>query len=88
MARRFNTSPARIHYIRKIGWKTVDTPQADYDNGKARSGSANANSRLTDDDIRAIRASTEKPGIVAKRFSIIPDYVTMIRKRKVWKHVE
>lgn len=51
-------------------------------------GAANPNSRLTDDDIRAIRASTEKPGIVAKRFNIIPDYVTMIRKRKVWKHVE
>lgn len=50
-------------------------------------GTKNPNSRLSEADVHAIRASTEKPGILAKRFNIIPDYVTLIRKRKVWKHV-
>ncbi len=51
-------------------------------------GAANTNARLTDDDIRAIRLRTDKPRFVAKDYNITSDYVTMIRKRKVWKHVD
>lgn len=87
MAKALGLSVAAVHYIRRIGWRHVEG-SAEYDKGKSRAGGSNANARLTEDDIRAIRASDEKPGIVGKRYGILPDYVTSIRKRKAWKHVE
>jgi hypothetical protein len=51
-------------------------------------GESNPNAKLTADDVRAIRDSTEKPGTVAKQFGIIPEYVTKIRKRAAWAHID
>lgn len=85
VGRAYGVSPQVVFYIRKT-W----TPEREFKDGRSDSnkGGENPNSKLNDEDIRAIRGSDEKPGIVAKRYNITPDYVTMIRKRKVWKHVE
>jgi transposase-like protein len=82
VAREYGVSPQVVFYVRKAAGE--DTPA--YKSEAQRS--ANPNVRLTPDDIRAIRADTRKPRFVAADYGIIPDYVTMIRKRKVWKHVE
>lgn len=87
IAKALGLSVATVHYIRRIGWGHVEG-SAQYDKGKSRKGDKNANARLTADDVRAIRTSAEKPGIVGARYGILPDYVTSIRKRKAWKHVE
>jgi hypothetical protein len=89
LAELYGVTNGTIEYARKYGWKHIKVRAKKPVSGKVRAsqGANNKNSRLTDDDIRAIRASVDKPGIVAQRFGIIPDYVTMIRKRKVWKHV-
>lgn len=47
-----------------------------------------AGSSLTEDDIRAIRASTETGMIVAKRYGISQGTVSLIRSRETWRHVE
>lgn len=57
---------------------------------KANNGSMNGNSKLTEDDVRFIRANEGKikrPEL-AKRFGIRHDHVRDIQKRRVWKHVE
>jgi HNH endonuclease len=43
--------------------------------------------RLTEDDVRAIRASSERPKVVAQRFNVTHAHIYAIRKRKIWKHV-
>lgn len=46
-----------------------------------------AGSKLTDDDIRAIRGSTDKGYEIAAKFGISGPTVSMIRNRKIWTHV-
>lgn len=46
-----------------------------------------AGSKLTDDDIRAIRASEEKNVAIAARYGISQATVSMIRSRKIWTHI-
>lgn len=84
VARQYGVSPQVVFYIRNK-WNQA----AAYKDGRSETskGATNPNSRLTEQDIRSIRASVEKPGAVAKQFGITPDYVTLIRKRKVWKHI-
>jgi hypothetical protein len=89
LAEKYGVTPEAIQYARRNGWRHVQTETVKPISGKslATRGSNNSASKLTDDDVRKIRASTRKPGVVAKEFKIQPDYVTMIRKRKAWKHV-
>lgn len=47
-----------------------------------------AGSTLTDDDIRAIRASTDKGYVIAAKFGISQPTVSMIRRRRIWTHVQ
>lgn len=50
-------------------------------------GQANASAVLTEDDVRAIRASSE-PGIVlAARHKVTPATISKIKSRALWKHV-
>ena len=85
----YGVSDGTIKYVRDIGWKHLKVKAKKPVSGKsaATRGANNPIAKLTDDDVRAIRASTEKPGALAKQFGVVPDYVTLIRKRKVWKHV-
>jgi hypothetical protein len=45
------------------------------------------NSKLTEDDVRAIRASNQPWKLIAKQFSISVGNVAMIRSRKSWRHL-
>ena len=89
LAQVYGVSGGTIRYVREIGWTHLKVKAKKPVSGKsaATRGANNPIARLTDNDVRAIRASTEKPGALAKRFGIVPDYVTMIRKHKAWKHV-
>lgn len=43
--------------------------------------------RLTEDDVRYIRASKEPQKILAAKFGIDPSAISMVRTRRTWKHV-
>lgn len=43
--------------------------------------------RLSEDDIRAIRASTEAPQVLAAKFGLSRRHVRDIISRKVWRHL-
>lgn len=90
LAKKYGVTPEAINYARTRGWRHIKVKQVPWESGKsaATRGDRNANAKLTADTVRAIRASDEKPGVVARRYGIVPDYVTMIRKRLVWRHIE
>lgn len=90
VAREYQTSAAEIHYIRTQGWSNIPKPDIQYEDGRTLTsrGNANPNSRLTEEIVRAIRASDAKPGVLAKQYGIKPDTVTKIRRRLSWAHVE
>lgn len=52
-----------------------------------RRGESNANSKLTDDDVRAIRLSSLNGAQLARAYGLTRATVHMIRKRKIWKHI-
>ena len=58
-----------------------------YARGRAPIGVKHGRVRLTEDDVREIRASREKRRVLAARFGIAPQTVWDIRRRKRWKHV-
>lgn len=50
-------------------------------------GLANYNSRLTEDDVRAIRNDPRKQQEISAHYGISPSNVSMIKSRKAWAHV-
>ena len=55
--------------------------------GRAAKGEKNGNSKLTVDDVRAIRKSTLTYSELAKEYGIDQTQVWNIRKKHHWKHV-
>jgi len=51
-------------------------------------GERNGNSKLTADDVRAIRASGDDRHSCARTFGVTATLVSMIRKRKIWRHLD
>ena len=52
-----------------------------------RAGEANHHARLTDDDVRAIRASTARGADLARAYAVAPSVISQIRSGKTWRHV-
>jgi hypothetical protein len=55
--------------------------------GHEQTGEWNGNARLTEDDVRAIRASNDIQRITAARFGITQVMVSRINLRKAWSHI-
>lgn len=90
LAAQYGVTPEAINYARTRGWRHIKVKPVPWVSGKslATRGDRNANARLNAEIVREIRASADKPGLLAKKFGITPDYVTLIRKRKAWLHVD
>jgi hypothetical protein len=50
-------------------------------------GERNPHARLTDDQVREIRTSTEPGRVIAKRLGVSCPTISEVRRRKLWKHV-
>jgi hypothetical protein len=50
-------------------------------------GSANGSAKLTDADVRAIRASQRGQVATARAFGVAPSLISRIRQRKSWSHI-
>lgn len=55
--------------------------------GSASQGEKNNFSKLTDENVRAIRSSTEKSSALAHKFGVTRNNINMIKSRKTWKHI-
>lgn len=51
-------------------------------------GANHGNAKVTEDDVRTIRASSDSLTVLAKRYGIAKSTMAAIRKRETWKHVE
>jgi hypothetical protein len=57
--------------------------------GRNNIGTRNGrNTSITEDDVRAIRASTETYGVLSARYNISRGGISNIKHRRNWKHVE
>jgi hypothetical protein len=53
----------------------------------AHPGSKHGNAKLTEDDVRAIRASTESNTVLGERYGVDRHHIAGIRLRKSWTHI-
>lgn len=56
--------------------------------GRANRGEANARARLTESDVREIRASSLPQVALAEKYGVARATVSMVISRKLWAHVK
>lgn len=73
---------------RHLGWGTHKENQQDMvRKGRGRGGGANGRAKLSEEDVRLIRASLASNRDLAKKFRVAPTTISAIRHRKIWPHV-
>ncbi len=92
LADRYSVSPEMIGMIQRgLRWKHVEVEalpeRVRQRRLNGRYGQGHWNSSLTDDQVREIRASNDRPAVIAARFGISRTNVYHIRKRDTWAHV-
>lgn len=74
---------------RHVSWKTPAENSADMiAHGNSQQGVRHYGAKLTEDDVRAIRASEEPSPDLAARFGVERTNIIAIRKNKSWRHVQ
>lgn len=58
------------------------------DRGYVHRGESHWSTKLTADDVRAIRASTEKQRDIAQKYGLTQTTVSDIKRRKSWAHID
>lgn len=56
--------------------------------GVVHKGSEHWIAKITEDDVRAIRSSTEDQRVIASRYGITQSTVSDIKRRKSWRHIK
>jgi len=56
--------------------------------GRVPKGTKHWNAKLNDSDILAIRASREQLKVLSVRYEVSVSMISMIRNRRVWKHLK
>ena len=65
----------------------ADNMQDKVDKGRAYCGTDHHDCKLTEDDVRLIRASVESHRVTAKKFGVSVSLIYQIRRGDVWKHI-
>ena len=55
---------------------------------RLQQGTRSHAAKLTEDDVRAVRASTEPANILANRYRVMPSAIRNIRNRTTWTNIE
>jgi hypothetical protein len=92
LAARYEVSPELVGMIQRgLRWKHVvvdNLPERVRDRRMhGRYGRGHWRSVLTEDDVRAIRSSSEAPATIAVKFGTSRTNIYNIRRRKTWTHV-
>lgn len=71
-----------------LRWGTQKENESDkVDHDRRAWGVRHGMHRLTEDDVRAIRASSESSGALSLRYGVTPDHIGSIRARRCWRHI-
>jgi hypothetical protein len=71
-----------------LRWDTKSGNAADRAlHGTENRGERHGKARLSECDIRAIRADTRLQKIIASEYGVAPHHVSQIKSRKVWRHI-
>jgi len=77
--------------LANLCWGTPAENGGDAARSGSHAGERNGRARLSEDDVRAIRASTDRSGAwlqrLARRYNICPTMASRIINRKAWRHV-
>lgn len=74
--------------LSNLKWGTqLEAEALKQDRGVTEKGEGRYNAKLTDDDVRAIRASTETLREISAKYGVATGILSEIRSRKRWKHV-
>ena len=85
LAKKFGLHEGSVCNIRRgLTWKHVGNIRME--RGQAR-GSASVKAKLTEADVLAIRASSDKQSVLAKRFGVDASNIRMILSGRSWKHL-
>jgi len=77
-----NNRPGNLEYVtRRENLAHADT------RGLTRRGILNGKAKLTEDDVRAIRASAETQATLARRYGVVQGIISSVKLRRTWKHV-
>lgn len=86
LAGRFDITPQMVSNIRhRRMWAHIE---GDVAKVSARSGAGNHDAKLTEDDVRAIRASSETGKVLAAKYGIAGSTLSSIRLGRTWKNVK
>jgi hypothetical protein len=78
------------NHASNLAW---ETPEQNYrrryeqDDTQYATGERQGLARLTEDQVREIRASNETHRVLAERFGVSRPTITSVRTRRTWKHV-
>src|SRR5262245_26563437 len=80
-------NPPCCNHAHLVHGKKKDNTADMYARGRAPIGMLHGIVKLTDDQVREIRASSELQRVIAERFGVDRAHISLIRSRKIWKHV-
>ena len=64
----------------RMNWKPGEKRQL-------KIGSRHHSSKITEEDVAAIRASNERGSVLARRYGLTPTTLSKVRRRLLWRHV-
>lgn len=56
--------------------------------GRVARGEGSGHAKITEDDVRAIRASTELQKVIAARYGLTQTTISDIKRRRSWAHID
>lgn len=86
---RMRTGVAIIHWTKLYPWliKSGDSHPMKKNSHRLPRGEAHHKTTLTENDVVAIRASSETLAVLAKRYSVTETTISHVKRRKTWAHV-